>query len=127
MLPSHQEPFNPVILNTTPLAKTSAGTWSDKGTTSFDASLKDFVNNTGDASLGMYFDGHGWPMFFNPNKDEISIPWGQMCSTSALWMCTGMSFIRPISTRTAGSSRVAAVRDRPAVKERSKRWRADSR
>ncbi len=100
---------------------------SDKGTTSFDASLKDFVDNTGDASLGMYFDGHGWPMFYNPNKDEISIPSVQMCSTSALWMCTGMSFIRPISTRTAGSSRVAAVRDRPAVKERSKRWRADSR
>ena len=48
---------------------------SDKSTQTFNTSIKDFVNNTGSASIGMYFDGKGWPQYYNPDGDFI-IPSG---------------------------------------------------
>jgi hypothetical protein len=49
---------------------------SDKDMTTFGPPLVNFVNNTGDASIGAYFGGKGWPTFYNPNNDEINIPSG---------------------------------------------------
>ncbi len=45
---------------------------SDRDTESFDALLKDFVNNTGKASIGKYFSEKGWPKFYNPDPTSLA-------------------------------------------------------
>jgi hypothetical protein len=37
--------------------------------------VRDFINNTGAASIGQYFGGKGWPDYFNPNG-ILNIPSG---------------------------------------------------
>jgi hypothetical protein len=49
---------------------------SDKDMTTFGPPLVNFVNNAGNASIGAYFGGKGWPTFYNPNTEEINIPSG---------------------------------------------------
>src|SRR5262245_48918767 len=49
---------------------------SDKDVTTFGPPLVNFVDNTGNAAIGAYFGGNGWPAFYNPNEDAINIPSG---------------------------------------------------
>ena len=58
---------------------------TDRDTTSFVNAINDFINNTGDASIGKYFGGKGWPQYYNPASADLDIPSGRVtCLTTAL-------------------------------------------
>jgi hypothetical protein len=42
----------------------------------FEGAMANFINNRGTASLGQYFDGKGWPEYYNPVANENNIPSG---------------------------------------------------
>ncbi len=49
---------------------------SSADTKSFNLLIKQFVNNSGKASIGAYFGGEGWPEYYNPVSDDLIIPSG---------------------------------------------------
>jgi hypothetical protein len=67
-------------LGTTPPTYYGYQNWgwaaTDRDTVSFGKAVEEFVHNTGDAAIGKYFGGKGWPEYYNPNPANIDIPSG---------------------------------------------------
>ncbi len=49
---------------------------TNRNTATFEGAMAAFINNTGAASVGQYFNGKGWPQYYNPTAGDLNIPSG---------------------------------------------------